>query len=344
MRYSFLSILSMVILTVMSVLCVPVHAIDQEASYLKHFPEDQRESAQLVAQKNRKLLQTWLNMYSAKTELNKQKLIFGSNKRKLANRQIPKLESYLERSEKVFKTDYKEARDAYEDKRGELKEDQFKLEARISKRPDSNSSKNLQKKVDAMGEEIRDYEKILAVFDTMKKTLDSTGEEMNVAKLYRVDEKTYVKYGGKFPDVVEAAHGVKDYHADIAEVKALMVENPGLERVLPNLEKGLQRAQGDLEKMVEREKDKLQRPHDSLKKAEEKLSKRIAAKESRGGTVAKEVKERAEIVKQIDDIESANTFFDSLIAGTEPAKEKEKENKKSPKKKKNTEKIEETSE
>ncbi|MDT8388944.1 MAG: hypothetical protein RRC34_00360 [Lentisphaeria bacterium] len=341
MRWSLASAVLPLIISAMVIFRAPVHAADEAPPYLKHFPEKQHESARLVAQKHRRLMQTWLNMYSAKVELNQQKLIFGGKKRAAASRQIAKLEAYLDKHGKTYERDFKNARDIYKQEIDDLKGDHLKLENRIAKRPDSSASKNLREKADALSKDIEAGETILAVFTSMEKKLDTVGEDMNRAKLYRVDEKTFATYATQYPDVVEAANVVKDYHADIAEVKQLMAENPKLERALANLESELTRARENLERTVELEKKALERPYESLKKAEEKISERIAAIEHRGKTADEEVKAKAQIIKKINAIESVNAFFDGMIAGTEPAKEND--NKKPTKKKKPVKKVEETS-
>jgi len=295
-------------------------------AYVKVLQRHPKESVTEFEKEHRRLVDSWSETYQLQGVLTDMRNAFGTNRRKKAERMIPRTEAAVDRAYENFLRYYMDARDDYEAERLDLKQEQLKIEHRIDRyQPESTSHLKLRDQIAQLGERIVFYEDRVAILDTLKGALAGTSDSMDTVKHYGINKKTFAKYGRRHPQAVEACHLVKDYHADIAEVRGLIAKeqsDPQLPRILEKLEAGLERAKSDMEEAIADAKAGYERELQRAESDIEKLDARIAAKRERGSGTEREEKARAEMAERVQEIEEIHAFLNQLAAGTEPGSHK----------------------
>lgn len=294
--------------------------------YVKYFPAGEQAEARAFAEENRKLMDAWVELHEAQLELIRMRTTFGTRKRQQAQRVIPRLEKTIEQGAGNLFRYIDLLQSSYQKERMKIKEQQSQIEEKADrdKSADSSSVKKLQEKSAELGDKIRSYDARIGVLNTMRSLVGEGNKSSLLAQLYRVDQKTLDKYMLQYADVVEAANVVRDYQADIDEVKGLIKEkgdSPQLARSLANLETGLVKAKENLGKLAEQEKKAFGRDIARAESDLEQVEKKIAAQEKRGRETKTEKQEKAEIGKRLEGIQEIFKFLDGIVAGTEPKPE-----------------------
>lgn len=300
-------------------------AADEEVpSYRKYFSEKESAEVEAFANEHPRLMDAWLELQNLQVMLNEMRGAFGQQKRSKARRLIPRAERAVERAAENYRREYEDAYEEYEEERLELKEKQLRIEERLDwDKSETRAFKAAKAKADTIGEEVKVYEDRIELLKLLQSKIGASAESFSLARIYRIDERTFKRYAEEYQDVLEACNLVKDYHADIAEVKGLIEkdgEDPRLTKALSMLEEGLKEAQLAMEELITEEKSEFDREVERAERDVERLDERIARKEERGSEATREQQEKAPIVERLKSIQEQRKFLDDLAAGTEPAK------------------------